>query len=307
MSARTSRSAFTLVELLVVIAIIGILIALLLPAVQQAREAARRMSCSNNLKQIGVAMHNFHDTFGFFPYAFRDRLEGDDTAAQQPGWIPLMPFIEQDAIASRWDPAEARNSTTDADGDGWTNALLQQEIIPTYYCPTMTMPTGPLGSENRAPASYLFSTDSDTTDPFSDFLYGSSTMADGAIIPIKTFVDTDNPPGPLHRKPTSFRDITDGTSNTFMVGETDFTPMGVPSTSYGAIWSYGYYCWGSGQWPLNKHDHTSTAYCAFRSQHPGGAQFLKVDGSARFVGETIDNTTYRSIITRAGGEVATLD
>ncbi|CAE7514042.1 unnamed protein product, partial [Symbiodinium sp. CCMP2456] len=145
MSTRSSRNAFTLVELLVVIAIIGILIALLLPAVQQAREAARRMSCSNQLKQVGLAMHNFHDTFGEFPFAMRDREEGSSVATYDTGWIQILPFLEQDAVASRWDPEERRNSTVDTDGDGWTNALLQQEIIPSYLCPTMTMPTGPVG------------------------------------------------------------------------------------------------------------------------------------------------------------------
>lgn len=309
MSTKSSRAAFTLVELLVVIAIIGILIALLLPAVQQAREAARRMSCSNQLKQIGLGMHNHHDTFLNFPYAFRDRLEGDDANTYATGWIQILPFLEQDAVARRWNPEEPRNSTLDPDGDGWSNSTLQQEIIPTYLCPTMTMPSGPLngyGTENRAPSSYQFCVDSDETDPLGTFLYASATMADGAIIPVKTFTDSSNPPGPLHRKPTSFRDITDGTSNTFMVGETDFTPQGVPSTSYGAVWSYGYYGWGTGTITLDKHDNTSTVYGAFRSQHPGGAHFLMVDGSVSFVPATIDMSTYQAIFTRSGGEVASL-
>lgn len=128
---RRSRRGFTLVELLVVIAIIGILVALLLPAVQSAREAARRMSCSNNLKQISLAAHNFHDTYKEFPYATRDRLSGDDGDTWSTGFIQILPFLEADAMAQLWDPNEPRDSTVDANGDGWTNALLQQEIIPT--------------------------------------------------------------------------------------------------------------------------------------------------------------------------------
>ncbi|MHC2068098.1 DUF1559 domain-containing protein [Bremerella sp. T1] len=311
MSTRSSRNAFTLVELLVVIAIIGILIALLLPAVQQAREAARRMSCSNQLKQVGLAMHNFHDTFGEFPFAMRDREEGSSVATYDTGWIQILPFLEQDAVASRWDPEERRNSTVDTDGDGWTNALLQQEIIPSYLCPTMTMPTGPVGgSENRAPSSYQFCTFSDI-----DLQYGYAYRAsgvpepacDGAIILTKTFTDSDNPAGPNHRDATKFRDMTDGTSNTFMVGETDFTPRGVPSTEYGAIWSYGYfYGWGSSYHPFNKHDHTTTTYGGFRSQHPGGAHFGLVDGSVRFVAETLNEDIYHAMFTRSGSEVAQL-
>lgn len=309
MSAQPSRRAFTLVELLVVIAIIGVLIALLLPAVQQAREAARRMSCSNQLKQIGLAMHHHHDTFGEFCFAMRDRAKGSPVATYDTGWVQILPFLEQDAVAQRWDPNETRNSTNDADGDGWSNALLQQEIIPTYLCPSMTLPTGPLnGAENRAPSSYQFCTFSDV-DVVYGFVYAPDPKpaCDGAIVLTYTHTDTETPAGPNHRDPTRFRDITDGTSNTFMVGETDFMPRGVPSTEYGSIWSYGYmYAWGTSYHPLNKHDHTSPAYGGFRSQHPGGAHFGLVDGSVSFVAETIDEETYHALFTRAGSEVAAL-
>ncbi len=304
MSTRSSRAAFTLVELLVVIAIIGILIALLLPAVQQAREAARRMSCSNQVKQVGLAMHNFHDTFGRFPYAMRDAIDEDSTATFESGWIEILPYLEQDAVARRWDPEEKRNSTVDNDGDGWTNAMLQQEIIPTYLCPSMVMPSGEL-AENRAPSSYQFcSGTQDTSLIHYAAYYGLEEPAyNGAIIPTKV----QSPDSPNHRSPTKFRDITDGTSNTFMVGETDFMPEGVPSTSYGAVWAYAYlYGWGSTYHPLNNHANTSNVYGAFRSQHPGGVMFGNVDGSVKFVAETIDNTVYNAIGTRAGGEVAKL-
>lgn len=313
MSTRSSRSAFTLVELLVVIAIIGVLIALLLPAVQQAREAARRMSCSNQLKQIGLAIHNHHDTFGELPYAYRNRLDGDDGATYTTGWIQILPFLEKDAIAQRWDRFETKNSTADNDGDGWTNAMLQKEVIPSYLCPTMTMPNGPVysASEDRAPSSYQFCTASnyEIKDSFVYPPSGGEIAADGAIIITKNknYLGSNESPGPNHRDPTKFRDITDGTSNTFMVGETDFTPQGVPSTDMGSIWSYGYlYGWGSSYYKFNKHDHASPPFGAFRSQHPGGAHFALVDGSVRFVAETLDADTYHAMFTRAGGEVAPL-
>jgi len=311
MSKDHHRLGFTLVELLVVIAIIGILIALLLPAVQQAREAARRMSCSNQLKQTSLATHNFHDTYGEFPYAVKDQQEGDDSPTHSTGFIQIMPLLEQDAIAQRWDPDERRDSTVDTDGDGWTNARLQQLIIPTYLCPTMTLPNGQLegaGGENRAPSSYQFS--SGTINP-ENYPYGAyyppELAFDGAIVPIKTQPNPPGSPNPNMREPTAFKDITDGTSNTFMIGETDFTPRGVPSTEYGAIWSFGYlYAWGTTHVPFNKHDNTSTVYGGFRSQHPGGAMFALVDGSVRFVAETIDEEIYHGTATRSGGEVVSL-
>lgn len=317
MSVRNTRVGFTLVELLVVIAIIGILVALLLPAVQQAREAARRMSCTNNMKQIGLATHNHHDTFSELPYAVRDHFLGvtltgdsdiDPDATYTTGFIKILPFLEQDAVAKRWNPNEPRNGTTDHDGDGLTNAELQQNTIPSFLCPSMTMPSGPLGisggAENRAPASYMYCAG---TTPLMKYAYGSSpSMApdmayDGAIIPIKA------PPGttPHHRKPTKFRDITDGTSNTFLLGESDFTPQGVPSTSYGSIWAYGY-CYGWGVTDLRFNNHVDGGTGAFRSQHPGGANFSLVDGSVRFTAETIDHGLYQGLSTRAGGEVVQL-
>jgi prepilin-type processing-associated H-X9-DG protein len=128
----------------------------------------------------------------------------------------------------------------------------------------------------------------------------------GVVIPV------DHPatvPTSPNRTPTNMASITDGTSNTFLVGETDFMPRGVPSTMMGGVWSYGYigFSWGSTFHPLNKHNHTGTPYGAFRSQHSAGVNFAFADGSVRFVRESIANLTYQTLATRAGGEVVTND
>jgi prepilin-type N-terminal cleavage/methylation domain-containing protein/prepilin-type processing-associated H-X9-DG protein len=311
-SPTRSRAGFTLVELLVVIAIIGILVALLLPAVQAAREAARRMSCSNQLKQVALAVHNFHDTYKEFPFATRDRETGDDADTWSTGFIQILPFLEQDAVARLWDPKEPRNSTLDNDGDGWTNATLQQKSIPTYLCPSMVLPNGALGAaENRGSSSYLFcaGTYSSILLHYGAFMGGEPAF-DGAIIPIKTYIAAGGTASPNHRKPTRLADILDGTSNTFLAGETDFRPRGVPSIDMGAVWAYGYigYAWGTTDRKLNDHriPMTASTYGCFRSQHPGGAQFAFTDGSVNFVAETIEHSIYQAVSTRDRGETATL-
>jgi prepilin-type N-terminal cleavage/methylation domain-containing protein len=298
------RRGFTLVELLVVIAIIGVLVALLLPAVQAARESARRMSCSNKLKQVALSTHNFHDTYLKLPYATRTRLPGEATDTYTTGLIQILPFLEADAIARRWDPKLARNSTVDSDGDGFTNASLQQMKIPTYTCPTMTPPIGPLTAENRAPCSYLFNSGSYDVQLFH---YGTEPEFDGPIVPIKDLASTGGDVSP-NKNDTKMRDIVDGTSNTFLAGETDFAPRGQPSMLYGGVWAYGYigYAWGSTFVKFNRHDHTATVYGAYRSQHPAGANFAICDGSVRFVNTSIDEMIYRSASTRNNGEIVSL-
>src|SRR5262245_15626264 len=299
-----NRRAFTLIELLVVIAIIGALIGLLLPAVQKVRAAAARIKCTNNLKQIGLAVHNFHDAYQKFPYATLDRQPGESVATYSTGLIQILPFLEQDAVARRWDPKQPRNSTLDADGDGYSNATLQTLLIPTFTCPTMSPPSGPL-AENRAYCSYLLSsgTQDVTLYPYAAFYGVQEPAYNGAIVPVKAAIAA-NAASP-NKAVTTIASISDGTSNTFLAGETDFKPRGVPSTEYGGVWAYGYigYNWGTTFVPFNKHDNSTTVFGAFRSEHSGGANFALADGSVRFVRDSIDSTTYHSLATRNGGEV----
>jgi prepilin-type N-terminal cleavage/methylation domain-containing protein/prepilin-type processing-associated H-X9-DG protein len=305
---RSARPAFTLIELLVVIAIISILASLLVPAVQKVRQSANQAQCQNNLKQIALAVHGYHNAYNKFPYATMDFQPGEEAAASGTyvtAHILILPFLEQDAVAKRWDPKKPRNDASTDATLGYSNASLQKNLVPTFLCPAMNPPNGPL-PEQRGYSSYIFAAG---TPDVAQFHYGiPDPRFDGAIIPVKNPLKVGNEATP-NLAPTRMLAIQDGTSNTFLAGETDFRPQGLPSTMMGSVWSYGYigYAWGSTFHPFNKHDHTATAYGAFRSEHSQGAHFAMVDGSVRFVHEGIKTTTYNALATRAGNETINVD
>lgn len=299
-----SRRAFTLVELLVVIAIIGVLIALLLPAVQQAREAARRMQCSNNLKQLGLALHTYHDIHLTFPPG---RI-----SSNRMSWQSLiLPQLEQGALQDQLAAEGAYTANGTSSLPYWYNNTaivstgttpLAQTVIPGYICPSD--PSGNLNTKLRSddstyPAQYAKSNYVGTFTAAQYNTAGTKTADKNAM-----FYENSN------RK---FRDITDGTSNTLLAVE-----RGTVSNYVGSLW-IGWHSLAPGvttgdnyfmlqvrinrlsndtQYPIN-----GTIGHAASSSHPGGALFVLGDGSARFISETIEVRTYSALGTIDGGEV----
>jgi prepilin-type N-terminal cleavage/methylation domain-containing protein/prepilin-type processing-associated H-X9-DG protein len=309
------RGAFTLVELLVVIAIIGILISLLLPAVQAAREAARRMECTNNLKQIALALHNYHDTHRALPFGSGGRIGTPGYAIAGTWPAMILPFLEQKPLYDRFNFKLAM--------DDPANTEAVQTIVAGFICPSDPKGSDPV-LDNRAPGynnpakamglwypGCMGPTHMDHCD-FCDDQTPSATnwccqgwnfgsTANGSIA-AGTFA------GVFGRYPKSirFRDITDGLSNTLMAGET------LPGHCQ---WNSAYapnFTTTSTNIPLNTMEDAggSTANwwrtCGFKSRHPGGANFAMADGSVHFLAETIDFRLYNALGTREGGEVASV-
>lgn len=284
-SKNPTNRGFTLIELLVVIAIIAILIALLLPAVQQAREAARRSQCKNNLKQMGLAIHNYHDTFRILPPGFNVDLVVANTATGNGGlgWSgSILPGIDQ---ANLYD-------TIDFNADWGTGANEDAcaTYLSVYRCPSDTTVShrNHDGIDNRVPTSYL-----------ACFSGTGTSDSESAV--------TDANGGFFLNSSIRLRDITDGTSNTIAVGEcvNDFDAFKdhfyIGSTSIGgwdgAPREYSEHVASTGT-PMN-----TTNEVAFGSIHVGGAQFLLFDGSVRFLSENMSQVTYSNLGNRADGKV----
>ncbi len=292
------RSGFTLVELLVVIAIIGVLVALLLPAVQAAREAARRSSCTNNMKQIGLALHNHHDTYGNLPPGYLYR--GGDNKANY-GWATwILPFLEQENLYDQLDPMNIPLYDRYTSSASAADKALLQTPIPGYRCPSDTGPD--LATSLRFGGSDHFDV------ALSNYV-GCAGWSNSPGYPIRA----DDCGGMLYGNSNKrFADCTDGTSQTMIVSERGFnshaaTWLGVGQnhgygntqtlrTLFRAGFTINFDYTGAGQ-PQNE----GKGYGSF---HPGGVNVLLVDASVRFIPETTDkNTVLQPLSYRADGNV----
>jgi prepilin-type N-terminal cleavage/methylation domain-containing protein/prepilin-type processing-associated H-X9-DG protein len=304
----SSHRGFTLVELLVVIAIIGILVALLLPAVQAAREAARRMHCQNNLKQIGIAVHSFHDS--------RRELPPSRNYDHYCSWAFLiLPHLEQINLFDGWDPALKYYYQSD-------EARLTE--IPTYYCPSRRKG----GTNSTAGDSILSPYESSGHVPgtVGDYAcsagYGPAGVwnwinSNGAMIMGYAATNPPTVPDGNYAPPgarlvtwtsrTGFKSLTDGTSNTILVGEKHVRPSryGIAAED-GAIYNGDHpgsfsRCGGPG-YPLARFP-TDRFQVNFGSSHPGVVNFVFGDGSVRGVSVQISTDTLGRLTARNDNEV----
>ncbi len=255
--SRQVRSGFTLIELLVVIAIIAVLIALLLPAVQQARESARKTQCKNNLKQIGLALHNYHDTYDQFPAAIifpayksaaNCALDGQTYNLNTTGWTMLLPYFDQGALYGTYDFNRA-SSTAYASGapnglpfaGGPTlvnpNLMVTQKVLTALHCPSDNGPRvydNPGGTDYRADkagtSNYLFSGGDlhEQTRSYQAYASSSNVLPNGKSVLRQGFFGVDSS--------GSIRDASDGTSNCFLVGESRRVKS---NTAYIPTWGQG--------------------------------------------------------------------
>ena len=297
-----TRKAFTLIELLVVIAIIAILIGLLLPAVQKVREAASRMKCQNNLKQIGLALHNYHDANGQFPV-------GAGVANGLSWRVYTLPYIEQDNIYKLFDLGPGTwNGGPNKEGPNKMVHALNR--IPIFNCPSLNDITAANGSSTLGDGRKTFTSDyhgvagPKGTNPASGTAYQVQTTPSGqGGFATQGILGRDTK--------TRFGSLTDGTSNTLMVGEVSVRWNGNILASDGADWVRGV-GFGNGMASCrNVQNAINTPYngiyndISFGSQHVGGAQFVMGDGSVRFVQASIDLVVYKSTASMDGGEVQT--
>lgn len=302
--SRKPPRGFTLIELLVVIAIIAILIALLLPAVQQAREAARRTQCKNNMKQIGLAIHNYHDVYLQFPNANSGGMNMSSLSGSSL-FTSILPLIDQANAYQQYD-------FTKGNTDPNNQAVVGQQL-PFYLCPSAPTRRAVPGCDEdngRAPGNYAVSIGSQDFNQYWSFSPPfRRPNLDGAI------VYTDSTPGK-----TKFRDFRDGTSNTIMIGETaynlpDYTFRSGNCTGESR---YSFTYWSNPfpgstacttEYDFNPYDIKGDGFFdpnwtrSFRSEHVGGVQFTFSDGSVHFLSSNIDSGLLDSLATRAGGEL----
>lgn len=316
------RSAFTLVELLVVIAIIGVLVALLLPAVQAAREAARRTQCSNNLKQLGLALHNFHDTYNKLPVGTHD---DDNRSFCWRTWI--LPYMEQTAIYNQMTQAGLWTPPNMGDGANGVNV----DSVPASEIPGVTAISDLCKTKlgfYTCPSDILPEKDNDGY--FKTNYCGNMGPVVGTITTCASAdARGDSQQGVLlmsnnndNTWTTSLAKMIDGTSNTIMAGEVSETAninKLTPNAGAYPIWAGGNNNGGCNglagagatlrfvdiNYFINRKTGTESN-SSFGSKHPGGAQFVLGDASVRFINESIDSATWRAAGTRDNGEALML-
>ncbi len=314
------RRGFTLIELLVVIAIIAILIALLLPAVQQAREAARRTQCKNMLKQWGLALHNYHDTFNTLPQG-ATAIAGNNAngPANFTFHVMLLPYIEQANLYAlfNFNVGYSNNNTA---LNNPTNVSLNTRSTPLHFCPSARILDQFSNVAQQYTIHYLGVAGAKGPKPVA--VGGGNYEMQNATANFSTDHGNFAINGVLTlNRHFGFRDITDGLSNTLMMGEASAQP--------GAGWASSWRPWIQGassnanngamygcknvRWPIGPTGYNGNNAARlyndvrFGSQHTGGAQFLLGDGTVRFVSENIDFATYQALASRGGGEIASLD
>ncbi|MBT6153979.1 MAG: DUF1559 domain-containing protein [Planctomycetaceae bacterium] len=328
--ARRKRG-FTLIELLVVIAIIAILIALLLPAVQQAREAARRSTCKNNLKQMGLALHNYHETHGVFPPALVNsgRYTGGNSVngptRNTTGWLLMMPHLDGGAAYSQWDFNGGGSSSNPRAGGATPNDNLNRNAtVNSMNVAVFECPSDPNSgqSENYNPGSSTFYSRRNAKRSSYLFAVGYHTDYDANYTSYMRGYEIERLGAFGNNGAAKISQITDGTSNTVLVGESH-GGVGVKTSTHYGPWTlngthtccHGRVVAGGGAWMTNasyrsrpnwagwgRDWHINSAYggradgksyaWVFNSSHTGGAQFVLADGSVRFLSENMDYFTF---------------
>jgi prepilin-type N-terminal cleavage/methylation domain-containing protein/prepilin-type processing-associated H-X9-DG protein len=335
------RDAFTLIELLVVIAIIAVLIALLLPAVQSAREAARRISCTNNLKQMGLAMHNYHQALGTFPIGAMGIRgpqvvnnggfypDGTPAANHRRTWaFMILPYLEQATMYQAINFSLPFNPPT-----GAANNTISEILIPGFSCPSD--PTvNQIDQNNRREGNYVVNWGN--TNWAQNMQFGTTSynpFVGNALVPMGQNVPFLGAPFTMD-KAYGVQNLTDGTSNTLLMAEVTIGAT-QPTNLYehrGDIYNDDYNCaMFMGYTPPNSTypDWIANGYCRFpyltnppctgttggapnaynasRSYHPGGVNALMSDGSVKFFKNTTNIAVWRSLASSSGGEVISSD